>query len=525
MFRKCWSVPALALCAVVVGCADNDRLPTIPGSEHASRSEITGEGNLVQVERKDTPWQRMSVAELSAAVSAAGGRVMIGFKDPAASDGVGPQGERLASPAAEVAGKAELARIGAEIQHEFQNMPGVVATISPGMVESLRNSPSIDYVEPSSQGTFGAQVTPWNITQIEAPSVWSATTGSGVKLLILDSGAPIGGHSDLTTPVSWRCLAGPVPDSALIGHGTHVAGIATALNNSIDVVGVAYGASLYMANVTVLGGPDAAEIACSVDAARSNGVDVVNMSLSLGSASTAVTDAINGAYYSDDMVIVASAGNTSGGSATYPSTLGAVISVTAVDSLNAHATFAAIDAAIEISAPSVNILSTTIPYGSLCSGGGSSTGLCSGTSMAAPHVAGAAALLRARYPAWTNASIRAKMNSTATDLGSSGHDNTFGYGLLDLAEAMKFTASISGVDSTFTGSPETWNSVVSGGDTPYSYQWWVNGNPESTSSSLYYTPLTDGSYYLSMRVTDNSSNVVWANKTITAYTCPDPCSD
>src|SRR5690625_766700 len=117
----------------------------------------------------------------------------------------------------------------------------------------------------------------------------------------------------------------------------------------------------------------------------------MNMSLSITSLSS-LTDEINAAYNQDDIVLVAAAGNTSGGAVTYPANLNTVIAVTATDNNNNRANFAAIGPEIELAAPGVDIEST-------CLGGG--TCMDAGTSMAAPHVAGAAALLRSFNSSWS----------------------------------------------------------------------------------------------------------------------------
>jgi subtilisin family serine protease len=188
-----------------------------------------------------------------------------------------------------------------------------------------------------------------------------------------------------------------------------------------------------MANITVAGAPDPAEAACAVDVGRVNGVFAVNMSFGV-QPHTGLTDAINGGYNSDGMLFVKSAGNTNGGALTYPGTLASVIAVAATDSNNAIGTFSASGSKIELSAPGVSVLSTTFSGATECSGG--FTGVCTGTSMAAPHVTGAAALVKARYPSWSNTTIRSRLQATATDLGAAGRDNTFGYGLLNVEKAL-----------------------------------------------------------------------------------------
>jgi minor extracellular protease Epr len=90
---------------------------------------------------------------------------------------------------------------------------------------------------------------------------------------------------------------------------------------------------------------------------------------------------------------------------------------------------------VELAAPGVNVTTTALPTGIFCQSGGY-VATCSGTSYAAAHVSAAAAVLKAYYPLWTNAMIRAQLQSTATVLGPVGRDTLFGYGLLNIFAAL-----------------------------------------------------------------------------------------
>lgn len=324
---------------------------------------------------------------------------------------------------------------------------------------------------------------------------------------------------DLSIPVAWRCVNASLSVWDRLGHGTFVAGVAGALNNSLDVVGVAYGVSLWSANNEVNLAPNAAESACAVDAARVNGVSVVNMSFGL-SPYTALTDAINGGYNQDNMIFVAAVGNGGGGPVDYPASLSNVIGATATDSTNAHASFANVGSQVELSAPGVDVLSTSLPNGSVCSNGGF-TATCSGTSFAAPHVSAAAAILRALHPTWSNATIRNRLRSTATDLGSAGFDNTFGYGLLNLQQAAGPTVTLNGSTLAWSGYSQTWSATASGGLTPYSYQWYVDGTASGTGSSFNYTP-GGSDFWLKVQLTDNIATVAKDSIFVTVSSCAPP---
>lgn len=509
------------LIIAVAACVDTSKAPTGPrGLVSLSQNSVPDVLQRQSGDRKDTPWQRMTDAQLTEAIAATRGRVIIGFKDATSTDGMDNNGRRLALSAAVALGKSFLRDL--EVSIDFEpDIPAVIATIDPELTATIRHNPSIDYIEPSSPGRWESQTTPRNITQVGATASWTMSTGSGVKILIMDTGPPGGGHRDLFVPIAWRCTTDPIPDTPY-GHGTHVAGIAAALDNSVDVIGVSHGVSLVMANIEVSGAPDPASVICSITAAKSNDIVAANMSFSLA-PSTGVTDAINDAYASPGILFVAAAGNTNGSSATYPATLASVIAVTAVDSMNAHASFAAIDPAIELSAPGVNILSTALTGGTMC--GGTYTAVCSGTSMAAPHVTGAIALLKARYPSWSHTTIRNRLINSAIDLGAAGFDNTYGYGLLNVEAALLMTATVDGASVVVVNDQQNWSASVSGGQTPYAYQYWVDGVPAGTSSSLSHTHTTaPDSFQITLKVTDNNGLIAWAYKEVTVL-CDGPCSE
>lgn len=519
----------------LVGCSDQASQFVAPGepSPHAVFRTAPEPPPLRQKpfrDRKDTPWRRMTAEEFANAVQAARGEVMIGLKDAEHAEGVDNTGRVVASPGGVVAGKAALLALGVVPDYEFTRTPVITAKVSPELAVSLRNHPMVDYIEPALPGEWlgasggSSQATPWGVTRVVAPAAWSLATGEDIALLILDSGIdPEPG--DLDVAFEWRCGDGTAYDNDDVGHGTAVAGVAAAVNNSVGVVGVAHGVNLFSSNVHLEGGPSVVKTACALEMARAYGVHVVNMSLAFGSPYTTLTDQINGAHNVDDMIIVAAAGNTSGGSVTYPATLANVIAVTATDDANARWSGAAIGSEIDLAAPGVNVLTTRMPSSEICTNHVGLTVTCTGTSYAAPHVAGAAALMRARYPTWTNSQIRARLLATATDLGSTGFDTHFGYGLLNVNAALRMTVTILGPVVADSGVLETWYSSVVGGQTPYTYQWHVDGSPAGTGAELQYTPGGED-FTLSLSVTDDYG--LWVadglNVTVTTNPCDPWCT-
>ena len=302
------------------------------------------------------------------------------------------------------------------------------------LISALRNHPLVDIFEPNVTGRY-FNIT-WNIDRVNAPDIWNQTTGSGARLLVIDSGID-NNHTDLNLAVVHGCDNTNGVDQ--FGHGTQVSGIAAALQNGQGVVGVAHGVSLWSAKVGTFQ-PVTDFVLCAVEYGRANDVDVMNISLGV-TPSSALTDQLNGAYNQDNIIIVAAAGEI--GPVAYPANLSSVIAVTATDINDDLWALAPIGPEIELAAPGVNVETTNL-------GGGTAT--VTGTSFAAPHVAGAAALLRSHNPSWANTVIRNRLNTCAQPIA--GTPNEVGNGLLDVAAALEdYPSFVSNVTHSVVQSP------------------------------------------------------------------------
>ncbi|HEX8425511.1 S8 family peptidase [Hymenobacter sp.] len=267
------------------------------------------------------------------------------------------------------------------------------------------------------------QPVPWNIKMVKAPQAWPRTKGAGIKVAVLDTG--IANHSDLTISGGASFVPGVVSYNDGHGHGTHCAGVIGARNNALGVVGVAPSCRIYAVKVlNDAGSGQLSWILAGMAWARNNGMQVVSMSLGSNSGPiVAYTTAVQ-QLLAAGCVVVAAAGNT-GGPVGAPANSPGVIAVAAVDQNKVVAPFSSRGGngnQVTISAPGVSVNSTYLNNGFKA---------MSGTSMACPHVAGGAALLRARYPTWNPLAITNRLRSTAADLGVPGNDPTYGAGLLD----------------------------------------------------------------------------------------------
>jgi subtilisin len=291
------------------------------------------------------------------------------------------------------------------------------------------------------QPSILAETIPAGVAQIKAPAAWDCTRGKVIKVAVLDTGIDYN-HPDLSPNYKWGISFVSDESTAMDynSHGTHCAGTIAAAMNGSGVVGVAPAAYLYGVKVLSRTGSGAwSNLIAGIDwCVNKKDLDILSMSLGGSSAPTALETMCNLAWR-QGALLVAAAGNT-GGPVGFPAKYNSVIAVTAIDSANAIASFSSRGPEAELCAPGVNVLST-IPGGGF--------GTKSGTSMACPHVSGAAALAWGSHRYTNNVTIRRLLAWTADNLGTPGRDTEYGYGRVDAEQA----AAAMGVPPAIPGIP------------------------------------------------------------------------
>lgn len=297
----------------------------------------------------------------------------------------------------------------------------------------------------------------WGLEIVGASEAWEKAQGEGVTIAVVDSGVDLG-HEDLADGIGAHvsCVdADDDPDACSgsgqddHGHGSHVAGIAAAATgNGVGVASVAPGATLM--SVKVLEPNSAGQATGSLSDVRAgirwavdHGADVINLSLGENVVirnlfGSGLHDAIEEAWEAGVIPVIA-AGNTDGlfdsGYRGLPALV--VAATTKDDGIASYSTDIG-DARWGIAAPGgdggANAPEARKIYSTFWEEGRPDLyGWSSGTSMAAPHVAGGAAMLLSR--GFTPRQTVDRLLGTAVDLGPAGHDRDFGHGRLDLAAA------------------------------------------------------------------------------------------
>lgn len=284
---------------------------------------------------------------------------------------------------------------------------------------------------------------------INSEAAWDITTGlSAVTIAIIDSGIELSHPEFAGRLVSgYDFVERDHTPQDVCGHGTHVAGIAAAAgNNSQGVAGVAWGVRIMP--LRVLDGyciGSTADVAAALVWAADNGADVINLSLGTSAPSSLME---NGTYYaySKGVVVVAAGGNAGTSPLFYPAAHPWVLAVGATDTAGDRGVFSNTGPELDLMAPGVDILSTTPSgyfYYQTLFGTSATYGELSGSSMAAPFVAGAAALL-AGLPAFDSPNkIYQALMESALDMEVAGRDDNTGYGLLQIDAALGFSPTVS----------------------------------------------------------------------------------
>ena len=249
--------------------------------------------------------------------------------------------------------------------------------------------------------------------------------GSGVIVAVLDTGVD-GDHPDISTNIidGWNFVDNNDNVTDLDGHGTMVAGIIAAIaNNGVGIAGVAPEVKIMPLKVLTSSGGNWIDLDRAIIRAADNGARVIVMSLGgkYSPLSLATKAAIDYAYRKG-CILVAAAGNDNTSEPFYPAAYDEVIAVSAIDQNDIKAHFSNFGDYIDFCAPGVNIISTwkngKYAYGS-------------GTSFAAPYVAGVVALLLSKYPELSNEDVVATLRVYAEDLGEEGWDPYYGWGLIN----------------------------------------------------------------------------------------------
>ena len=217
------------------------------------------------------------------------------------------------------------------------------------------------------------------------------------------------------------------------GHGTHVAGTVAAAAAGVGVVGVVPDVSLYALKTLNASGSGAwSDAIAALEWAVDNGIQVTNNSYGSDRNPGSLVEDAFAISAAAGIVHVAAAGNAGncggkGNKVGYPARYASVIAVGATTKSNGRPCFLSTGPDVELAGPGAGINSTLVDGG---------YGEKSGTSMASPHVAGAAALVIAAGMGMIDpAQVREILTTTAEDLGAPGRDTSFGFGLVDVAAA------------------------------------------------------------------------------------------
>ena len=320
------------------------------------------------------------------------------------------------------------------------------------VIKQLQALPDVAFAEPNAKETLppvkaegprraGGQPTRaggdpmigelWGLAKIHAAEAWALTPGDAKTVLaIVDTGVDYT-HPDLAGRVVKGHDFANDDDDPMDGHshGTHCAGTAAATaDNGIGIAGVAPGVTVMAVKVLSDQGSGTTDDVCAgIVYAADHGAHVISMSLGGTGGQQAKQAAVDYARSKGAIVVVAM-GNNGGNVAVYPGACKGVVAVGATQADDTRASFSNYGDWNGVAAPGHKILSTVPNNGYQA---------YSGTSMATPHVAGLAALIRSQDPSLDAEAVFARLKAGAVDLGKPGFDPEFGFGRIDAAASLK----------------------------------------------------------------------------------------
>lgn len=332
-------------------------------------------------------------------------------------------------------GKTFIIEHSEEVKHSYQHISALSIQIKEENIPLLTEHPSLSYIKENQAVELSnndqirevalqqgmTETDYWNMDLIGARYAWlEGFTGKGVNIAIIDTG--IAPHSELTISGGTSTVDYTDEWTDDHGHGTHVAGVIAGKRNDQGIAGVAPDANIYAVKALDQNGEgNLDDVLQAIDWSIANGMDIINLSLGMTESDPLLEEIINQAFQSGILVVGASGNKGESNSVLYPALYENVIAVSAVDAKLNLTAFSSTGAAVEYSAPGINIVSTFL---------NGSYGTANGTSQAAPHVVGMLALLKEKYPGKSSTELRSELRNYVQDLGATGRDPLYGHGFI-----------------------------------------------------------------------------------------------
>ncbi|WP_274363274.1 S8 family peptidase [Paenibacillus thermotolerans] len=288
----------------------------------------------------------------------------------------------------------------------------------------------------------------WNIPIIGTPTGWELSRGNEqVTVAVVDTGVDLT-HPDLKGRIvdGYNVVDPKTQPNDDVGHGTHVAGVISALtDNAEGVAGMTWYNRIMPVKVLDSSGMGSTyAVAEGIIWATDHGAKVINMSLGNYASAQFLHDAVKYAF-DRDVALISATGNDNTDQPGYPAAYPEVFAVSATNVGKQKASFSNFGDYVDVVAPGENIASTYM---------GNQYAALSGTSMASPHVAALAALIRSVNPKLKNTEVYDIMRKSAVDLGAQGKDTYYGYGQIDVARALQLASGKAPAEAAADKQPE-----------------------------------------------------------------------
>ncbi len=361
-------------------------------------------------------------------------------------------------------------------------------------IDRYQNIPGVEYAEPNflakafltpNDPLFGKQ---WNLKKVLVEDSYDVSQGGFGPIAIIDTGVD-STHPDLSGLVleGYNTIDENNNTSDDHGHGTHVAGIASAqTNNASGVASISYASTILPVKVLSSDGTGTyGDVSEGIVYAADKGARIVNISLGGSSDSKTLKRAVDYAL-NRGSTLVAAAGNNGNDAPVYPAAYSGVLAVSASDQSDNLASFSSFGSNIFAASPGVSITSS-VPGGSYKE--------FSGTSMSAPHLAGLLALALSAKPSLSNSELIEQVKMNAEKVGQYAYDENgwnpyFGYGRISSGKTLQAIDSRETIESTptptLTSKPTTSSRLPAQAKVPqeYSFTFNLQGTVETVDTSL-----------------------------------------